>query len=223
MGTWHWVGSTPLWTSGIVCSNRRMSFLEWVPSCLPPPCSPVPGGSRISESTLLSHSPSLEVLSGSYWTHFISLDLQRVQTHYRPWEMLPTLHQPTPTALWGDPLTWSIDPNFNFSSTAKAIGWGWRGGERGKVLKQYCYDFPLPRGRNDVASILAWVKLDANIAINGSGSQESQQLATFVLTPVFLFLPEEKKNSNFYQSKLSWGALSAGRTLLIWQAPLYDD
>lgn len=107
--------------------------------------------------------------------------------------MLPTPHQPTPTALWGDPLTWSIDPNFNFSSTAKAIGWGWRGGERGKVLKQYCYDFSLPRGRNDVASILASVKLNANIAINGSGSQESQQLATFVLTPVFLFLPEEKK------------------------------
>lgn len=60
------------------------------------------------------------------------------------------------------------------------------------------------------------LKCEANIAISGSGSQESQQLATFVLTLVFLFWPEEKKkNSNFCQSKLSWGALSAGRTLLI--------
>lgn len=37
------------------------------------------------------------------------------------------------------------------------------------------------------------LKCEANIAISGSGSQESQQLATFVLTLVFLFWPEEKK------------------------------
>lgn len=51
----------------------------------------------------------------------------------------------------------------------------------------------MPGGANDVASILARVKFDANKAVNGPASGESQQLVTFVLTLVFLFLPEEKK------------------------------
>lgn len=206
--------------SDIGCSNRQVSFLKEVPSSL----TLLPGLKNLWKLLLIPLSLA-EAFIGSYWTQFISLTLQRVQTRYRLQSMLPpTL--PTTTSSIGRSANWINRPNFNFSYTATSVWWRRRGEERleGESLKkQYRYDFPLPRGRNDVASILAWVKLDANIVRNGSGRPESQQLATFVLTPVFLFLPEEKKNSNFYQSKLSWGALSAGRTLLIWQAPLYDD
>ena len=50
----------------------------------------------------------------------------------------------------------------------------------------------MPGGVNRGASILAWVKPAADRAVNGSGSQASQQWGPFVLTPAFLFLPEEK-------------------------------
>lgn len=68
-----------------------------------------------------------------------------------------------------------------------------------------------------MASTQARVQPDADTGVNGSGQRENQQLAAFVLTLAFFVFCQRggKKNSNFYQSKLSWGTLSAGRTLLI--------
>lgn len=67
------------------CSNKQMSFLEGAPSS-PPPCTLVraPRLKNLTAAcypTSLCQKPSVAPIEPIL---FISLDLQRVQTHYRP-------------------------------------------------------------------------------------------------------------------------------------------
>jgi hypothetical protein len=63
---------------------------------------------------------------------------------------------------------------------------------------------------------LAWPKLDADITVKWVRLRREPTVGHICANVVlFVFARGQKKNSNFYQSKLSWGTLSAGRTLLI--------